>query len=439
MSAPPLTARLPRLLAGVGESGAEGPLDLARHITTHGSMPPQEPPRRGRPGALVDEIERAGLRGRGGAGFPTALKLHAVAGARGRGRTVVVNATEGEPASSKDRTLLGSVPHLVLDGAALTAQAVGADEAILCVPDDTPGVLQAATAAISERRRMPGDPRLTLATVPHGYVSGQESALVAALNGGEAKPTFTPPMIFERGVGGRPTLLSNAETFAHVALIARHGAEWFRELGTPEHPGTALVTLGGPVAYPGVYEIEHGATLSSLVEAAGGALEGVRAVLVGGYSGTWLDGSLLEEITLDDGWLVPRQATTGAGVVALLGEHACGVYETVRVARWMAGESAGQCGPCVHGLAAIAQRLEGIAWGNEQGGEAEVLRLAAVIRGRGACRHPDGTLRFVASALQVFAEEFADHARHGACDLCGGHGVLPLPRAAARELEGIAS
>ena len=435
MSAPPMTARLPRLLAGLGEEGAEGPLELAQHLDTHGPLPLQERAKRGRPGPLVDEIERAGLRGRGGAGFPTALKLHAVAGAKTRGRTVVINATEGEPASAKDRTLLGSVPHLVLDGAALAAQAVDADRAILCVPDDTPGVLQAATAAISERRRIPGDPALTIATVPHGYVSGQESALVAVLNGQDAKPTFTPPMIFERGVGGRPTLLSNAETFAHVALIARHGAEWFRELGTPEHPGTALVTLAGPLAYPGVYEIEHGATLSSLIDAAGGALEPVRAVLVGGYSGTWLDGSLLDEITVDDGWLVPRGASTGAGVVALLGERACGVYETVRVARWMAGESAGQCGPCVHGLAAIARRLEGLAWGGEEGAEGEVLRLASVIRGRGACRHPDGTLRFVASALQVFAAEFADHARHGACDLCGAHGVLPLPGGADRQAE----
>jgi len=101
----------------------------------------------------------------------------------------------------------------------------------------------------------------------------------------------------------------------------------------------------------------------------------------------------------------------------------------------MAGESAGQCGPCVHGLAAIARRLEGLAWGGEEGGEREVLRLASAIRGRGACRHPDGTLRFVASALQVFAAEFADHARHGACDLCGAHGALPLPGAAGRELE----
>jgi NADH:ubiquinone oxidoreductase subunit F (NADH-binding) len=232
-------------------------------------------------------------------------------------------------------------------------------------------------------------------------------------------------------VGGRPTQLSNAETFAHHALVARHGASWFRSLGTPEHPGSALVTLSGPVPYPGVYEIEHGSSMASLLDAAGGLLEGARAILVGGYSGTWIDGGQIAAMTIDDGWLVPRQASTGAGVLAMLGERACGVFETVRVTRWMAGESAGQCGPCVHGLPAVAERLEALAFGGSPQAAEDVLRLAAVIRGRGACRHPDGALRFVASALQVFAEEFADHARHGPCDACAAPPTLPLPRAVA--------
>ena len=418
------TARLPRLLAGVAEHGR---LDLDAHLDLHGASPLEPGRRRARTSELADAIEHAGLRGRGGAGFPTAVKLHAVAGARGRQRTVVVNAAEGEPASSKDLTLLELAPHLVLDGAELAAGAVGADETILCVAD-TPAALRAATTAVSERRRARGGPSLRLATVPHGYVTGQESALVSHLNGGPAKPVFTPPMTFERGVRGRPTLLSNAETFAHVALIARHGPDWFRALGTADHPGSALVTLSGPVVYPGVYEVEHGASLASLIEACGGELEAVRAVLVGGYAGTWLDVRDARSMTFDDGWLTARSASTGAGVLALLGERACGVAETVRVARWLADESAGQCGPCVHGLGAVASRLEGWAWGGEQAGEREVLRLAAVIRGRGACRHPDGVLRFVASGIQVFAEEFAEHSRLGPCDGCSQPPTLPLPR-----------
>jgi NADH:ubiquinone oxidoreductase subunit F (NADH-binding) len=315
----------------------------------------------------------------------------------------------------------------VLDGAALAAQAVSAGEVILCISEHSGPSLRAATAAIAERGRLRGEPAISLASVPGGYVAGQESALVSFLNGNPPKPMFTPPMMFERGVRGRPTLLSNAETFAHLALIARHGAEWYRALGTAEHPGSTLVTLSGPVHHPGVYEIEHGAGVRSLVDAAGGLHEAVRAILVGGYAGTWIDGADLDAMTLDDGWLVPRQASTGAGVVILLGESACGVAETVRVARWLAEESAGQCGPCVHGLADVADRLEDLAWRGDGSGERDVLRLASVIRGRGACRHPDGTLRLIASALEVFAQEWADHARHGPCEACAAPSALPLP------------
>ena len=426
MSALMETARLPRLLAGVPESGA---LDLGGHLEIHGPPPTLAKRRRGRGSELIDEIERAGLRGRGGAGFPTALKMHAVSSSRGRGRTVVINAAEGEPASFKDRTLLRTVPHLVLDGAALAAQAVAAGEVIVCVSEASPETVHAAQQAIAERGRMRGEVPMQLVAVPHSYVSGQESALVSHLNGGPAKPTFTPPMIFERGVRGRPTLLSNAETFAHLALIARHGADWFRSLGTPEHPGSALVTLSGPVGYPGVYEIEHGASLQSLIDAAGGLQQNVRAILIGGYAGTWIDGGHLGSLTLDDGWLAHHQASTGAGVVVLFGESSCGVAETIRIVRWLARESAGQCGPCVHGLDAIAARLQGWAMGGagERGAE-EVLRLSSVIRGRGACRHPDGALRFIASAMEVFAEELADHAGHGPCDACAARPTLPLPQ-----------
>jgi NADH:ubiquinone oxidoreductase subunit F (NADH-binding) len=427
VSAPTVTARLPRLLAGVAGSGGLG---LDDHLAIHGPMSAPAGGRRARSRskALIDEVESAGLRGRGGAGFPTALKLHAVAGARGRSRTVVVNAAEGEPASHKDRALMLGAPHLVLDGAEAAAAAVGARDLIVCVSEAAPDVAEATSRAIAERPHGHRGARVRLAMVPDSYVSGQESALVSHLNGGPAKPTFTPPMIFERGVGGHPTLLSNAETFAHIALIARHGAAWFRGLGTPEHPGSALVTLRGPVDHPGVYEIEHGSSLESLIDAAGGSHEGVRAILIGGYAGTWIDARELSAMTLDDGWLAAHGASTGAGVIALLGESSCAVAETVRVVRWLAAETAGQCGPCVHGLAAIAARLEEWVWGGAgESGVAEISRLAAVVRGRGACRHPDGTLRFIASAMDVFAEELADHARHGACAGCHARQTLPLP------------
>lgn len=429
MSRPPEPpVGLPRLLNAIPAHGA---MSLDEHLAVHGEPPLARGRRECRDAAaLIDRLERAGLRGRGGAAFPTAVKMRAVAGSRGRA-VVVANAAEGEPASLKDRMLVAALPHLVLDGAVLAAQAVGAQEVILCVPDTVD--LNAPQRAIAERRELDGGAaEIRMATVPERYVAGQETALVNHLGGGPALPTFIPPMPFERGVGRRPTLVNNAETLAHVALIARHGPNWFRQLGTSVEPGSTLVTLSGPIAYPGVYEIEQGASLTSLLEAAGGTTSPPRAVLLGGYAGTWVSADLLRGLALSAEHLASHGATLGAGIVALLSADACGVAETARVLRWMARQSAGQCGPCVHGLDAIATSVEEVA-GGSAGGKARqhIARLAMLVRGRGACAHPDGVVRFLLSALEVFAKDFADHARHGICDSCRRPGELPLPTASA--------
>jgi NADH:ubiquinone oxidoreductase subunit F (NADH-binding) len=288
--------------------------------------------------------------------------------------------------------------------------------------------------AIEARERSPaslGDrrpPRLHLATVPAHFVAGEESALVSHLGGGPAKPTFTPPRPFERGVRGRPTLINNTETLAQLALIARHGASWFRQLGTASQPGSALVTLTGPVAHPGVYEIEHGASLSSLIAAAGGARTRVRAVLMGGYAGSWIRRERLHGVALSNEHLAPHGASLGAGVVALLSEEACPVAETARVTRWLAAESAGQCGPCVHGLDSLAATVEDIAQGSaSRRATLRIERLASLVSRRGACGHPDGSVNFILSALESFAGDFAEHARRGRCEACTRPAELPLP------------
>jgi NADH:ubiquinone oxidoreductase subunit F (NADH-binding) len=417
---------LPRLLAGIP---ADGAMSLDEHLAVHGQAPVPAR-RRGRrsESPLIEQIERAGLRGHGGAGFPTATKLRAVAASRKRA-IVVVNAAEGEPASLKDRTLTQTLPHLVLDGAQLAAQAVGAGELIVCVCETAQASVEASTHAVSERQGMTADSaRMHVTAVPGDYVAGQEAALVNHLNGGPAIPTFTPPMVFEQGVRRRPTLVANAETLAHVALIARYGSEWFRQLGTPSQAGSALVTLSGPLAHPGVYEIEHGASLQSLIDAAGGMLATPRALLVGGYGGSWIGAEYLRGVALSDEHLAPHDASLGAGVVLLLSENACPVAETARVARWLAAQSAGQCGPCVHGLDAIATSVEEIAGGIARANASQrIARLAALVHRRGACGHPDGAARFVTSALDAFGPEFADHARHGPCEGCARPGELPLP------------
>jgi NADH:ubiquinone oxidoreductase subunit F (NADH-binding) len=419
-------AGLPRLLAGPAR---HGPLSLAEHHEVHGPAPLARGRRERRAaGALVKEVSRAGLRGRGGAAFPTAVKMRAVLDARGRA-ILVANGVEGEPASRKDGTLLQTQPHLVIDGALLAAQAVAAERAIVCVAAGREASLDCVERALAERAQHdpPGAPAAVLAAVPDSYVSGHESALVNHLNGGPPLPTFTPPMIFERGVQRRPTLLDNVETLAHVALIARHGADWFRELGSAEEPGSLLVTLSGPVGDPGVYEIEPGTSLSALLRAAGGLTSRVRAALLGGYAGAWIGPQHLRDLTLCDSDLAALGASLGAGVVLLLAEDACGVAETVRVTRWMASQSAGQCGPCVHGLDALAGELERLAGGDRDApGRRRIADLGLQIRRRGACAHPDGAVRFVVSALEVFGADFAEHAEHGLCAACERAGQLPL-------------
>ena len=417
--------RLPRVLRGVAE-GSSG--HLAAHLQLRGPLPEL---RRWAPARLIDEVERSGLRGRGGAAFPVAKKMRAVS-ARGGPKIVVGNGTEGEPASGKDRLLLTATPHLVLDGAAVAARAVGAGSAIIAFPEGDDEIVESVEAAVSERRqaRLDGEPRFELLAVEEGFVTGNESAVVNALSGGEAKPTFGPRP-FERGVRRCPTLVQNVETLAHLGLIVRHGAKWFRQAGTVRDPGSTLVTLSGAVASPGVYEIEHGAPLSDLLESAG-LTEDLTAVLVGGYFGSWLSSEVIPRLLLSPGELSEHGASLGAGVIIALGRSACPVVETARIADYFASQTAGQCGPCVNGLAAIADTMQQVASGTATATAGpDLTRWSSSLAGRGACQFPDGATRFVATALQVFAEAFEDHMRHGPCDRCSNLPVLPAPIAFA--------
>jgi NADH:ubiquinone oxidoreductase subunit F (NADH-binding) len=404
-------AGLPRLLAGLR---AERPLALDEHLERLGPLPRTDSAEAR--DHLFAEVERSGVRGRGGAGFPVATKLRAVAGGGGP-RVVVANGSEGEPASRKDAMLIAGSPHLVLDGAELAAGLVGADEVILCVKRGAHAAAEAAFAAVRERVDAGfGDVGVTVAEVSSDYVAGEESALVHHLNGGPPRPTFVPPRPFEAGVRGRPTLMQNVETLAHLALVARYGSAWFRELGTPEDPGSVLVTVSGSVVNPGVYEIASGTELGKLIRAAGGASEPIQAVMIGGYGGSWY--AIEEALALGLSHVTMRAAggTLGPGVVIALPVGACGVAETARVATYLADASTGQCGPCVHGLAAIAEALAEIGAGRAPAGTHEwVARWSDDVVGRGACHHPDGAARLVSSCLDVFAEDIGRHEERGPC------------------------
>jgi NADH:ubiquinone oxidoreductase subunit F (NADH-binding) len=386
----------PRLLAGVNPHRA---LDLEEHIARYGRPAP------GR--ELVAELEASGLTGRGGAGFPVASKVRAVTARRGR-PVVVVNGVEGEPLSAKDKLLLRRLPHLVLDGAVALAAAAGSRDVYVAHSAGATQERDALEIALAERAAGHVHDRISIrvVAVPDGFVSGQETALVQFLNGGPALPTFTPPRPFEAGVANRPTLIQNAETVAHVAQVARKGAAWFRETGTPAGPGTALFTVSGAVSRPGVREAPLGTPLRALVGAAGGLVRPPRAVLIGGYAGIWIDARDAAALTLDEESMRAHSGSLGVGAVSLLPEGACGLCETARIARYLADESAGQCGPCVHGLDAIADRLERPA---RSGNRAVLERWTAHVAGRGACRHPDGAARLVASAVRVFRRELETH------------------------------
>ena len=384
----------PRLLAGVR---AERALSLAEHLARHGRLEPGPAP------SLAGLLAASGLQGRGGGAFPVERKLAAVAARPGRA-VVLVNAAEGEPLSGKDKALVRHVPHLVLDGAVALAAELGTPDVVVAVSRAAKAERAALATAVSERRalRLDGRAAVEVVAVPDRFVAGEETALVHFLNGGPARPTLAPPRPFERGVGGRPTLVQNAETVAHVALLARHGAAWFRRAGTHAEPGTALFTVTGAVRRPGVYEGELGLPLVDLLDRAGGTERRPQAFLVGGYFGTWLRAADTPGLTLDDACLRGYGAALGARVVAVLPEGASGLAESARIARFLADESAGQCGPCVNGLAAIAGAMERVARGDRGDARERLARWCAQVEGRGACRHPDGAVRFVASALEVF-------------------------------------
>jgi NADH:ubiquinone oxidoreductase subunit F (NADH-binding) len=409
--------RFPRLLP---ERFAGEPASLGEHLARYGRLP------RSWDGSwreqLIAEVGRAGLTGRGGAGFPTARKLAAVAAGPDM-PVVIANGTEGEPASAKDKVLLACAPHLVLDGAVLAAYMLGARHAIVVVHD---AVREVVDSAAAERRRARLDRvKVKVMTGADRFVGGEASALVNWVSQGIPLPTATPPRVSEFGLHGRPTLVQNVETLAHLALIARWGARWFRSLGTTAEPGSMLVTLIGGVRQPGVREIEIGTPVSGVLGLAGGPAAPLGALLIGGYFGTWADPAVAGPLPFSAEGLAAVGGGPGAGLVAALPADVCGLAETARVARYLADESAGQCGPCVFGLGSIAGALEDLAAGRcyEPG---RLRRWMTQTEGRGACHHPDGAVRMVRSALAVFGAEIDRHSR-GWC--CGRRppGVLPVP------------
>ncbi len=382
----------PRLLAHL----SEGP-GLAQHRRRHPA------PANVTLDRLAAAAEAAGLRGRGGAGFPFAVKLRTAAR---RGAVVVVNLSEGEPASHKDEVLATLRPQLVLDGAVLAARALGTRQVHLVLPGDRAHVGTRISEAIADRGSADGV-RWRTHTTDESFLSGQARAVIELMSGRANRPVTAWAPEAVSGFRGRPTLLSNAETYAQLCTIWAHGPD----------PATMLITRHGGTPAAKVVEVELGAPWSAVLSAE----ELARPALVGGYHGAWVPAGALAGRRVDREDLAELGASLGAGVVLPLPAGSCPVDETARIVSYLAAQSAGRCGPCRFGLPALARAVDDARRGTGPVGRIE--ELTGLVTGRGACAHPDGTARMVASLVRWFGDELRLH-RGQEC----GHGALATSR-----------
>lgn len=379
----------PVLLAGI----ADGP-SLAAHRDRLGPAPAPSAEALGEMARAVD------LRGRGGAGFPFAIKLSTAAR---RKAVVVVNASEGEPASHKDAALITCSPHLVLDGAAAVAHALRTREVHIAVPSEFPAIRLVVEKALRERAAAGERLNVRLHDAAPRFVAGQAQAVLQLLAGRDNLPVTAWQPEAVRGHRGRPTLLSNAETFAHIGHLARVGPQGYAAHGTALEPGTTLLTLRGDGMDPEVREVAYGTALALVLDKA----EMTRPLLLGGYHGTWLRPEQLRGLALSRIDIAAAGATLGAGVILPLAEGWCPLVRTAALVDYLAGQSAGRCGPCLNGLPAMAHALGALVHGG--GPLQRVEELCGLVVRRGACAHPDGTARLVTSMLQRFPEEVDSH------------------------------
>jgi NADH:ubiquinone oxidoreductase subunit F (NADH-binding)/ferredoxin len=393
-------------------------IDLTTHYSVFGNLP------RLTADQLIDAAEQVKLCGRGGAGFPFSKKLKGVVqSARQRKKRVVilVNATEGEPGSAKDQMLLLRSPYLVLGGALVSAWALQAKEIVIGVTrTDMARSISSAVSAEPDLRRL-----VRVVKVPDRFVAGEGGALVNALNGKVPLPPGRKVLPSDYGIHDLPTLLSNAETFAQVAVLAMLGPEGYASAGTRDEPGTTLLTVGGSAEQHAVVEVPFGLPLGEVLDLCGASP--ADGVLVGGYHGMWLPTDLAYNVPVSRAGLSAVGGSLGAGIVLPLGAGTCPLGEVARVVAYLAKESSGQCGPCKLGLPAIARAMTALADGS---GGIDALdtarRGAAAVKGRGACAHPDGVFRFVVSAIDVFTDDLAAHLFRGTCGQ-RVQGILPLP------------
>ncbi|PDV97850.1 complex I 51 kDa subunit family protein [Candidatus Chloroploca asiatica] len=373
----------------------------------------------GDPSAILPTLEAAGLRGMGGAGFPIFRKWGFMLPSPrdGGDRYFVVNGNEDEPGTFKDRALLAESPHQVIEGALIAALALDVNQIVLYLNPGATDALAAAETAISQWHPHLDEvaatigQRIALRVVCSSglYIGGEETAVIATVEGGFPFPRQKPPFPAQSGVHGRPTTVNNVETVAHVTHILRHGAEWYRNLGLGEAVGTKLYSLSGDVLRPGLYELPMGTTLRELVFTHGGGMlqgKAFKAVFTGGPSNTILTAEDLDA-PLDWDSLRAYRSRLGTGAMIVISEGASIVRRVADYVEFFADGSCGQCPPCKIGTRELAGVLRTIDAGRgTQADLAHIEHMCGLLPGSGRCALVDGAITVVDSALAKLRDEF---------------------------------
>lgn len=348
---------------------------------------------------LLTMLATAGLTGRGGGSFPTATKIES---AMGRSPRLIINATESEPDSAKDAWIIRTDPEPMLAGAAAVASTVAAS-----------GVWVAVHRGSAVHRGWHADPRLSssghrLLIMPTRYVAGEASSLVSRMDGGLARP-LDKPVPLTRGAGGHhpSALVLNAETLYWIGQIGLHGVDWFSAWGTSQQPGPRLVTVaaGGRRR---VLTSAAGTPIGEIIRQAGFSLPESGAVQLGGYGGGWMKAAQARHLPWSDDALSPHGLGIGSGIIRVTDAHECPLSLVARQLSFLAAESAGQCGPCMFGLPAVADDWRQLITGSAPARQ-RLRRRLGLLPGRGACHHPDGAARNARTALAAFGDEVDRH------------------------------
>ncbi len=371
------------------------------------------------PAEVVQAITQSGLRGRGGAGYPTGLKWATVAKMPAGQKYVICNGDEGDPGAFMDRSVMESDPHRVLEGMAIAGYAVGASQGFVYVRAEYPLAVDRLQKAIAQAKKLgalgsgifetPFDFKVDVRVGAGAFVCGEETALIASIEGGRGLPRPRPPYPAEAGLWGRPTLINNVETFANVPAIVRHGAAWFAAIGTEKSKGTKVFSLTGKVANAGLVEVPMGTTLRYIVEAMGGGVAdggAVKAVQTGGPSGGCIPAEHLD-VPVDYDSLVRLGSIMGSGGMIVM-DLATNMVEVARYfMEFCMDESCGKCIPCRAGTVQMHRLLSKIAAGQGRAADLHLLRqLCQMVRETSLCGLGQTAPNPVLSTLRYFGHEY---------------------------------